>query len=719
MNSRMVIVSNRLPITVSKTPAGKLLIKQSSGGLVAGLGEIHQGSKALWIGHSGVFPSDPGYSNLKAQLTEQRLISVDLSEAEYEAYYNGACNSTIWPLFHYFPETAQFKSESWQAYQAVNQKFAETVLANIKPTDQVWVHDYQLMLLPGLLREAMPNLSIAYFHHIPFPSSEVFCIMRSRIEVLKGLLGADIIGFHTYDYLRHFLVSVTRLLGCSSYLNEIHYRHRRIRLIAEPLGVDVRMIQQQKEPNHKASSSKLMTKLNDQIVMLGIDRLDYTKGIPERLFAFKQFLKKHPEFVGKVTLIQICVPSRIDLSSYKKIRAQVERLVGEINGEFGSPTYTPIHYLYRSFPPEDIIRFYKLAHIALVTPLRDGLNLVCKEYVAARSDKDGIVILSEMAGAAAEMGEAILVNPYDIDSVVQAIYQAVTMPPEERKNRMEKLRKRIIQFDNLVWMRSFMESWKEAVRLSHAHSVLFKTKIQEKLYKIIENSRRSFIFLDYDLLKKDKKLLRDCEKLFSELLRIYPIELTLISDKSPSVFPNHLTKLPLNLVAEHGAMIRLNHAPKKWQAQVGVDDFLAVESDVNRLIENYSQHVPSAHIEHKPHSLIWSYKGADVNAARELFTALGHLLENTHFSVLPGKKSLEVHHRSANKGYAVEYVLRNLHWGPEDVLITIGDNTTDEEMYRVFPQYNIPIHVGRSNLFARYHLNGLSELYTWLSHLNS
>jgi trehalose 6-phosphate synthase/phosphatase len=368
----------------------------------------------------------------------------------------------IWPLFHYFPENIQIVLNEVEAYQKTNELFCQTICDILQPGDKVWVQDYQLMLLPHLLRKAHPNLSIAYFHHIPFPAFEIFRIIQTRINILEGLLGADIIGFHTLDYVRHFLISVNRILDFPVHLDEIYYQNRKIKAIAHPLGVDVNMIDQTTTPESKKVKN-LRKKIGEHIVLLSIDRLDYTKGIPERLEAYRCLLKKHPEYIGKIILIQICVPTRTDILSYRKLRANVERLVGQINGEFGEAEYSPVQYFYRSFSRDELIAFYKVAHIAIVTPLRDGLNLVCKEYVASRTQNDGVLILSEMAGAAAEMTQALLVNPYDTEAFAETIDQALKMNPQESTSRMTQLRAQTIHYSNINWIHDFIEKWQGQV----------------------------------------------------------------------------------------------------------------------------------------------------------------------------------------------------------------------------------------------------------------
>src|SRR5690606_108174 len=323
------------------------------------------------------------------------------------------------------------------AYVKANQEFCNELLKIANPTDTIWIHDYQLLLLPKMVREKLPDVRIGFFQHIPFPSYEVFRMLPWRKEILFGMLGSDLIGFHTYDDMRHFLSSVSRLAGISNERGRIERDKRIIEVDAFPMGIDY-----EKYTNSAASPQTIekeiryRTSLGDQKLVLSIDRLDYSKGIPQRLRAFEIFLQQYPEYQTKVSLIMIVVPSRDSVEQYQELKEEVDLLVGRINGKYGRLNWTPVHYFYRSFPLEALSAFYRMAHVALVTPMRDGMNLVCKEYIASRLDQRGVLILSEMAGASKELSDAILINPNNINRIVTAIHQALTMPEEEQEKRI-------------------------------------------------------------------------------------------------------------------------------------------------------------------------------------------------------------------------------------------------------------------------------------------
>ncbi|MFP3879366.1 MAG: trehalose-6-phosphate synthase, partial [Dehalococcoidia bacterium] len=384
---RVLIVSNRLPITIQERK-GELHVERSVGGLATGLSSWYRSFDSIWIGWAGV-----GRKKIKkekdvmARLESENCYPVALSQEDVEAYYQGFCNKTIWPLFHYFPFDAEYSEEFWAAYERVNTAFANVVAGIAKPNDIVWVHDYHLMLLPGLLRERLPKATVGFFLHIPFPSSEIFRLLPWRDRILEGLLGADLIGFHTYDYTRHFLHSVRLLLGYEADMGQITVADRVVKADTFPMGINYeRYSSVDQDPKAQAERKRLRRKLADFRVILSVDRLDYTKGIPQRLRAFSVFLDRNPSFKGKVVLVLLVVPSRTRVEQYMRLKRQLDGLVGEINGKHGNIGWMPVWYLYRTLPFHSLAALYSLADVALVTPLRDGMNLVAKEYMAAKTD---------------------------------------------------------------------------------------------------------------------------------------------------------------------------------------------------------------------------------------------------------------------------------------------------------------------------------------------
>src|SRR5579883_322603 len=438
----LILVSNRLPVTV-RAEHGDVSITKSSGGLATALRGPHERAGGTWIGWPGDVSrlGEAQQRVLDERLAELRCVPVHLTPAEVSSYYDGFSNAVLWPLCHYLLDRIPPSSQEWDAYRAVNEKFAEAAARAWRPGDLVWVHDYQLVLVPQLLRAVIPGARIGFFLHIPFPASEVIRILPWRQQVLEGLLGADLLGFHTFTYRSHFASSVLRILGISTQADRIYVDGREIRLGVFPIGVDANTfsaLAQDGDVLHEANA--IRADARGEKILLGIDRLDYTKGIPRRLLAFERLLEQEPRWRGKVRLVQIAVPSRDKVPSYQEYRRQVDEMVGRINGAFGTVDWTPIHYVHRSLDARQVVALYCAADVMLVTPLRDGMNLVAKEFVTCRTDEDGVLVLSEFAGAAAEMGEALQVNPYDVDAMAQGFADALDMPEEERRVRMRALR---------------------------------------------------------------------------------------------------------------------------------------------------------------------------------------------------------------------------------------------------------------------------------------
>ena len=459
-SGRLLIVSNRLPVTLT-VDDGEARVVPSVGGLATGLRGPHERTGGLWIGWPG--HAAPSQAKRRAELThllaEHGTVPVWLTQTEVTRFYEEVSNGVIWPLFHYLLDQMPLHVEHWDAYEAANARFADVVAAQYRSGDTIWVHDYQLMRLPALLRARLPDARIGFFLHIPFPSDELFATLPAREAVLRGLLGADLVGFHTAAYARHFAESVTRVLGLPATPEAVAVDGRTVRVGVFPMGVDAAVYAARAaRPEVDAEVAALAPDAagHDLALFVGVDRLDYTKGIPRRLLAFEQLLVRHPELRERVRLIQVAVPSRTAVRAYQRVRHELDALVGRINGAFCTPRWTPVHYLYRSVPEAQLLALYRAARVMLVTPVRDGMNLVAKEFVACRADDDGVLVLSEFVGAAAELTDALRVNPYDVDGTAEAYYRALTMPAEERRTRMHALRERVRSYDVHAWADSFL-----------------------------------------------------------------------------------------------------------------------------------------------------------------------------------------------------------------------------------------------------------------------
>src|SRR5215469_13139971 len=466
-DARLIVVSNRLPLTLQKTEEG-WTTTSSSGGLASAMNPLLQKGGGDWIGWAGGGgeQNDPQRREVLAEWAEkERCFAVDLPEDVASGFYEGYANRTLWPVFHNFPSQLKFDAKSWEAYVEANRIFADAVVERYRSNDLIWVHDYHLMLLPRMLREKLPDAAIGFFLHIPFPSSEIFPVLPRREELLEGLVGADLLAFQTHGHLQQFRAALLRVLGMESKITELALGSRPVRLEALPIGIAPEEYRGLLNGDEKTAKqySEWVERYQGRAVLLAVDRLDYTKGVPERLRTYVHLLRSSPELKEKVILIQIGVPTREGIDTYQGLRTEVNRLVGEINGKLSTPEWTPLVYINRSIERGELVALYKLADICWVGSLRDGMNLVAKEYVACKAEGDGVLVLSEFAGAAAEMGEALLINPYDEERTVATIKRALNLDEQERRLRMKALHQRVLRNNVFHWGERFLAALEEAV----------------------------------------------------------------------------------------------------------------------------------------------------------------------------------------------------------------------------------------------------------------
>jgi len=460
--SRLIVVSNREPYIQERSKAGRIISRKAVGGLVSVLDRVVASCNGLWIAWGSgsadfiygetaeVPPGNPKY----------KLKRIRLSEREVSRYYRGFSNGTIWPLFHLFPERARFIEGDWKYYQKVNLKFATAIVKEAQAGDMVWVHDYHLALVPKFIRELNKDTKIAFFWHIPWVNWDVFNKLPWRAEIFEGLLGSDLIGFHTKSYVEKFMECAEQLGFSINRKKGIIKYSRGVSVKAFPIGMDYNIFQKVSDRD----AIKLKKKMRAEKLILGVDRLDYTKGIVDRLLAFERFLQKYPKFRGKAVLLQIATPSRTKVEEYRKIKKEIDETVGRINGLFQRMDWIPIRYFYRTFPQTQLAVFYRASDVALITPWMDGMNLISKEYIAA--NEDGVLILSEFAGAAEELKEAIIVNPHDIEGVADAIKDALEMSSEERKERFKVLSEKVRKTNINWWLNKFLKEWNKTYETS-------------------------------------------------------------------------------------------------------------------------------------------------------------------------------------------------------------------------------------------------------------
>ncbi|SHI98061.1 bifunctional alpha,alpha-trehalose-phosphate synthase (UDP-forming)/trehalose-phosphatase [Pseudozobellia thermophila] len=728
---KTIIISNRLPVQL-QISNGDITAIPSVGGLATGMKSVHSGGDSLWIGWSGLTDEEIPKAlapKIDKALSEHGSSKVNLTADEVDGFYFGFSNRTIWPLFHYFLEYSEFELDNWNIYKQVNQKFADAILKVANDDDIIWVHDYQLMLVPQMVREKKPNISIGFFLHIPFPSFEIFRTLPWREEILEGLLGSDLIGFHTYDYERHFLSSVRRLLGLEVSFNDIHMDERVIKVDSFPMGIDYKKFSEAALKNQNTppgEQSELQRRLYkhkktdpDAKFFLSIDRLDYTKGIAKRLNAFEYFLNKYPQYKEKVRLIILAVPSRSNVPQYQLLKREIDELVGRINGEFSTVSWTPIWYFYRSMPFENLIDLYTTCDIAWLTPIRDGMNLVAKEYIATRTDRTGVLILSEMAGSANEMNEAILINPNNFEQTADALNQAITMPVEEQQERNRVLQKRLERYNVEKWANDFMGSLLDQKEKDFSHVARkLSVDLMNTIVKDYKSARKRLLFIDYDgtlagFYKDPQKAGPDPE--LYELLDLISsqenTEMFLISGRDKETFTKWFLPKKYNMIVEHGVWLSRNGEEFKMIENVKKDWM----EKILPVLESFVDRTPGSFIEEKNYSLAWHYRNTDPDfgqkRASELNTVLTSLIGTDDLSVLNGNKVMEIKSSNVNKGRAA---MRMYAEDDYDFVFSIGDDWTDEFMFMELPEDSITVKVGRQKTNARYYVESVKNVRSLL-----
>jgi trehalose 6-phosphate synthase/phosphatase len=723
--SKTIIVSNRLPISL-RHRKGKFEFKPSAGGLATGLGSIYKEGENIWIGWPGNTVEDPEQrAEIILELHELKMAPVFLTKEDVEEFYEGFSNETLWPAFHYFTQYMVYNPAHWEAYVRVNEKFCEAILKKAGPEDTIWVHDYQLLLLPKMLREKLPNATIAFFQHIPFPSYEIIRMIPWRKQLLEGMVGADLIGFHTYDDMRHFLSAVGRITGLSSESGYIQAENRIINVDSFPMGIDYdKFANQAKSRKTQNIVREFRKQVEDQKLIITIDRLDYSKGIPQRIQAFAQLLQEHKELHGKVAMIMIVVPSRDKVQSYKELKEEIDLLVGRINSEYSTLTWVPVHYFYRSFPFEELSAFYSMSDIALVTPLRDGMNLVCKEFVASKTNQTGVLILSEMAGASKELQDAVLVNPNDRQGVIDAIYNSLSMKPAEQKARMVSMQESLKKYDVFQWVKVFMD------RLDHVKrkqeeltSKDVDAKVMTEIEAAFKKAKNPVLFLDYDgtltgFVTNPQDAVPD-EELKGIIKDLSPIaQVVIISGRDKDTLGTWFKDQKVDLIAEHGVWVKRKNEKGDWKLYAEIED--GWKEDIRKIMEYYVLRTPGAFIEEKHHSLVWHYRKVESGLGdlrmRELFSHLKYMARGHNLQVLEGNMVLEIKRPDINKGRAATAIMKDQEY---DFVLAVGDDWTDEDTFKAMPKNAYSIRVGYAYTQANYNIKSVKQVRQLLTKLGS
>lgn len=724
---KFVIVSNRLPISVSREK-GKLVFTPSPGGLATAVSSLDtNGADQLWIGWPGISSDElkPGEKTLiKLRLRKDGYYPVFLTKEQVHNFYEGYANDTIWPMFHYFQSLAQFNTEYWDAYREVNQKFAKTISEQADERASIWVHDYHLMLLPNLLRQAMPRSAVGFFLHIPFPSYEIFRLIPNRKELLEGILGADLVGFHVYDYGRHFMSSVLRILGLESTHGSIVLPDRIVTVDVFPIGIDYDKFKD--APSDPAVVAEMKI-LNDHYlkhkIIISVDRLDYSKGIVKRLEAFAKFLEDNPQYHKKIVLVVIAVPSRTEVESYQQLRDAVEQTVSRINGKYASLDWTPIAYQFKNLPFEQLVALYARADVALVTPLRDGMNLVAKEYVATKQAIPGVLILSEMAGAVDELQEALRINPNDTGSIIEALKTALTMPKNEQRQRLESMQRRLSRYTVKRWASDFME------QLAHSKNIQAERRekdlpetVKVQMIQDFKKAKSRLIILDYDgtmreLVSSPKPAQATppaaLVQLLQQLINMPKTKVGIISGRPREVMEKWFGKMDVALAAEHGAWVKEGG---NW-SQVEIP-FQKYKKKIMPILERYLERTPGAVIEEKRFAVVWHYRNVVPELAYVRNSSLRHelnqVLADSDIGIHNGHKIIEMKPRNINKGTVAQELLVMY---PSDFILAAGDDYTDEAMFQALPEDAYTIKVGLGETHAHFRLPRVKNVLALLEEL--
>lgn len=726
-DQKFIVVSNRLPVTIKKQD-GKLTFSPSPGGLATAMSSVETDGDMLWVGWPGI-PSEELTTADKRIITKKlkdyNCFPVFLTAQQVEEFYEGYSNETLWPLFHYFHSIAQFNESHWEAYQKVNSLFAKAVLKFTSADTTIWVHDYHLLLLPEMLRKAQPQSSIGFFLHIPFPSFEIFRLLPHREDILRGLMGADLVGFHIYDYARHFTSSVQRTLGSKVRNGSIAYGDRIVKADAFPIGIDYDKFKDAvASPEVTNEIKHLKDHYKGQKIILSVDRLDYSKGIAHRLEAFELFLKKNPQQHKKVTMVMIAVPSRTEVSAYKDLRDNIEQTISRINGTYATVDWTPVSYQFQNQPFNDLVALYAIADVALVTPIRDGMNLVAKEYIAAKQTTTGVLILSELTGAIDELQESLVVNPNDTAAIVDAIKQALTMPLRQKKERIAAMQRRISSYDVQRWASDFLEQLEQLKQQTDQQNSKLLTRSQtQTIAQDYKSSRKRLIVLDYDGTLRHfvgsaqptaAKPTRAVIQLLTQLGNDPNNTVYIVSGRPRTALDQWFESLPVNLIAEHGYWVKQDNT---W---VNHDVNTEYKMHIMPTLIKYTERTPGSTLEDKSSSLVWHYRNVSPELAyvrkRNLKHDLLSQIDQTAISVYNGNKIIEIKPKSINKGAVVSSITKESDY---DFVLCAGDDYTDEDMFAALhtAKAGHTIKVGIGDTEAAHQVKSVDDLVALLQEI--
>lgn len=716
----LVMVSNRLPVDRVMEPDGSVSWKPSPGGLVTAVEPVVQQLGCLWIGWAGAADEELEPFTLESM----RLVPVSLSGEEVEGYYEGFSNGTLWPLYHDVIAPPVFHREWWDMYQRVNQRFADRIAEHASHGAIVWVHDYQLQLVPGMLREKRPDLTVVFFLHIPFPARRFFAQLPWRKQILDGLLGADVIGFQRVQDSLSFHAAVERFGNARAYGNiivlpETEGGDEREVLAQEfPISIDVdEFAAVANKPQVQARAREIREEFGeDKTVLLGVDRLDYTKGIHHRLKAYAELLAEGEVTSENTVLVQVATPSREEVQAYQDLRDEIEATVGRINGDFGTIKDSPVVYLHRGLSREELVALYLAADVMLVTSLRDGMNLVAKEYVACRTDEQGVLVLSEFTGAADELRESLRVNPHDIEGLKAAYLRAILMPEAEATRRMRTLRKSVSENTVARWADNMLRAAYVAAdakepgevaietddhEASGSSRVYISSDIEAKLRRLA-TAPDLIIACDFDgtlapivARPQDARILPRAQQALDALHEAPNVHIVLVSGRS-------LESLLATGVAAHDWIVSGSHGAELMGIEQAFEPLATEEEErldrLKRRVRRVFRNEVGVRIEEKPFGVVVHTREVeDEKVAEEILEAAAKLGEASGLEIRAGKQVQELAVRKSDKGSALQYIRSQL---PEAPVLFLGDDVTDEDVFAALKSDDVGIKVGEGESVA-------------------
>ena len=718
----VIITSNRLPVTVSKVN-GKLKFETSVGGLSNGLAAYVKGAQNRWIGWPGIATDDltkTDRARIIRELEKRNCVPVFMTKKQVDDFYNGYSNSLLWPLMHTMTMAdGPQHNRWWKAYREVNELYAEKIIEYANPTTTVWVHDYQLMQVPALLRKQLPNAHIGFFLHIPFPTNRVLKKLPEAKRLVGDLLQADLVGFHTNGYVQNFIESVEKFKFGSAHGDQLVLGERTIRITEFPIGIDYdKFTGAHKLPAVKQAAAAFSKKYKGKKVIAGVDRLDITKGFAERLIAYRTFLERNPRQRGKVVFVLVGAPSRGEIDAYKRLALKVRKLVDEINTTYGNKKWQPVDYIDQAIPFEQVSALFQIANVGFIAPVRDGMNLVAKEYIASRR-KNGILILSQTAGAAEELSDAILVDLKKPETLVAALEKALSMRRSEIRKRFSVMQDRVADQTIHKWSKDFMQTLQKPVPLTTRPLL---TPGRKKITMSYKMAKSRVLFLDYDGIlselaqrPEDAAPTKEVTRLLKTLSADPANDIFVVSGRSRKDLGDWLGKTGVGMIAEHGAF-RREPRSKTWKATSAANT--SWKKELRPLLQFYADETPGAQVEEKSTALVWHYRESPPYRAQKNLTLmrkeLRPLLAPLELRAHAGKKILEIKHKDTNKGVSVKQQLKTKDY---EFILAIGDDYTDENMFRAVPPQAFTVKVGGGVSAARYRIKDSTAAIKLLSSL--